>query len=176
MTKKDRHRSNRDRHKSPVISVRVKPYKMAKLLDGIRSKIPSFEPETMGKTVIAAIDIAINQTTYNLPMEPSFESQRIVSSWIGQRAKRKQAMKEYEEKIITGPIEQMTREQMTKEEILAEGKRLEAEMIAKAQGDRAQTTGKQSGNPLYNDVDLGSEKSIVTDFRPMSAEELSEDE
>lgn len=157
--------------RSPVVSIRANPYKLAKLLDGLRIKFPSFEPKSPGKTILAAIDIAVNQVSYGMPLEPTKESQMIVKNWFTKRKKEKETMNEML-KNLTDQRDNGPRSTMTPEEAMAEGNRIEQETISQA-SEQSISSGNPT-NPLTNDVDLGSEKNNVTDFSPLSLKDLSE--
>ena len=178
--------------RSPVISIRVKPYKIAKLISGLRRHNHAFMPESAGKTIQAAIDIAINQVCFGMPAEPDRTSMEIVNNWYankGRKRQTEQVVETFLQRQMAGPREirvDPTQPNLSYEEAMEEGRRLETEMIRKAMIKQSEINNvkepllmspeeirqNSTGNPLTNDIDIGSKKSTVTDFRPMTAEEL----
>lgn len=154
-----------------VVSFRTTPWKLAKMLDGVRKFDPAFEIKGINPIVKRCLDMGIAATTSNLDPEPSRESLDIVlslSRQVKKRAEKKENTITQEQMIefLANNSPGQPKRKMTIEEAMAEGERLQQEMIRKSMSNKKL-------DPRINDIDLGSQKNNVEDFRPMTVEEIS---
>lgn len=171
-------------NKSIVVSLRIKPWTLAKAIDGLRTYEKAFYPDKISEIVRKTYEHGINYLTMGLPLEPTIESQDIISLLTQQNQKPKIR----QESIIGSPIPEHMRRKIgnrTPPTMLpkqssvteAEMEQIYDDYMKQKKATLRQTSHydnphaeqpidltQQKGSPLYEDIDTGSEKSVVTDF------------